>query len=139
MMIIVEAWAKWTEDTQIQSVRLVVEIVTRNQSAVRTLIIPYPEFTNNLIECDMFKIVRFFTTSILSGRIKSLTTRSIYVMNSNATKFICFIDDVHIWWRYDQFFFLSLICIRYLTARRLEQIKFRFSLPFSPIQSLSFY
>lgn len=48
MMIIVEAWAKWTEDTQIQSVRLVVEIVTRNQSAVRTLIIPYyPEFTNN--------------------------------------------------------------------------------------------
>lgn len=36
MMIIVEAWAKWTEDTQIQSVRLVVEIVTRNQSAVRT-------------------------------------------------------------------------------------------------------
>lgn len=52
MMIIVEAWAKWTEDTQIQSVRLVVEIVTRNQSAVRTLIIPYPE-----IECDMFKIV----------------------------------------------------------------------------------
>lgn len=32
-----------------------VEIVTRNQSAVRTLIIPYPEFTNN--ECDMFKIV----------------------------------------------------------------------------------
>lgn len=54
MMIIVEAWAKWTEDTQIQSVRLVVEIVTRNQCAVRTLII-YPEFTNN--ECDMFKIV----------------------------------------------------------------------------------
>lgn len=47
MMIIVEAWAKWTEDTQIQSVRLVVEIMTRNQSAVRTLIIPYPEFTNN--------------------------------------------------------------------------------------------
>lgn len=86
MMIIVEAWAKWTEDTQIQSVRLVVEIVTRNQSAVRTLIIPYPEFTNN--ECDMFKIVWFFTTSILSGRIKSLTTRSIYVMNSNATKFM---------------------------------------------------
>lgn len=51
----------------------------------------------------------------------------------------CFIDDVHIWWRYDQFFFLSLICIRYFTARRLEQIKFRFSLPFSPIESLSFY
>lgn len=38
MMIIVEAWAKWTEDTQIQSVRLVVEIVTRNQSAVQNLI-----------------------------------------------------------------------------------------------------
>lgn len=87
MMIIVEAWAKWTEDTQIQSVRLVVEIVTRNQSAVRTLIIPYPDL-QTIFECDMFKIVWFFTTSILSGRIKSLTTRSIYVMNSNATKFM---------------------------------------------------
>lgn len=86
MMIIVEAWAKWTEDTQIQSVRLVVEIVTRHPSAVRTSFLI--QNLQTMIECDMFKIVWFFTTSILSGRIKSLTTRSIYIMNSNASKFM---------------------------------------------------
>lgn len=51
----------------------------------------------------------------------------------------CFIDDVYTYGGDMINFFLSLICIRYFTARRLEQIKFRFSLPFSPIQSLSFY
>lgn len=126
-MIIVEAWAKWTEDTQIQSVRLVVEIVTRNQSAVRTLIIPYPEFTNN--ECDMFKLVWFFTTSILSGRIKSLTTRSIYVMNSNATKFMFYRWCTHMVEIWSIFFFIfNMHKIFYCQKIGTNQVSFQLTI-----------
>lgn len=49
----------------------------------------------------------------------------------------CFIDDVYTYGGdMINFFFIFNM---HKIARRLEQIKFRFSLPFSPIQSLSFY
>lgn len=57
MMIIVEAWAKWTEDTQIQSVRLVVEIVTIEIKALLELWSFLIQNLQTMIECDMFKIV----------------------------------------------------------------------------------
>lgn len=41
-----------------------------------------------MIECDMFKIVRFFIISILLGRIKFFIISFIYVMNLNVIKFM---------------------------------------------------
>lgn len=50
-------------------------------------------------------------------------------MNSNATKFICFIDDVHIWWRYDQFFFIfNMHKIFYCQKIGTNQVSFQLTI-----------